>query len=132
MIGRGGLRGRDDEGNGLGRLACLLDGGSIQGEIEALNHVIALAVRPVPFPFEGGGTYIIPGHGRVYNLDDVVAYRDMVVTIRDIVQDMIDRGMALQQIVAASPAKPYERQYGANTREFLEAVYRGLAKKAKP
>jgi cyclase len=110
----------------------LENGGSIQGEIDALNQVIALAVRPVPFPFEGGGTYIIPGHGRVYDLDDVVAYRDMVVTIRDIVRDMIERGMPLEQILAASPARPYQRQYGANTREFLEAVYRGLTKKTKP
>ena len=50
-------------------------GGSVQGEIDALNRVIELSVRPIPFVFEGGGTYIIPGHGRVYDQSDAVEYR---------------------------------------------------------
>lgn len=112
----------------------LARGGSIQGEINALNHIIELSVRPLPFVFEEGGTNIVPGHGRVYNRRDVVEYRDMVVTIRDIVQDMIQRGMTLAQIEEASPAKAYEREYGAKagpwtTSEFIEAVYQGLTEK---
>lgn len=112
----------------------LARGGSIQGEIDALNHIIELSVRPLPFVFEEGGTNIVPGHGRVYNRRDVVEYRDMVLTIRDIVQDMIERGMTLAQIKEASPAKAYEREYGAKTgpwttSEFIEAVYQGLTEK---
>ena len=106
-------------------------GASVQGEIDALNHIIELSVRPNPFPFQGGGTYIIPGHGRVYDKDDVVEYRDMIVVIRDIVQDMIRRGMTIDQVKAAAPAKAYDRQYGAvsgawTTDRFVEAVYRSL------
>lgn len=109
-------------------------GGGIQGEIAALNHVIELAVRPIPFVYEKGGTYIIPGHGRIYQQADVVEYRDMIVIIRDIIQNMIKKGMTLDQIEEASPAKPYERQYGSRsgpwtTNNFVEAVYKSLTKK---
>jgi cyclase len=109
-------------------------GGSIQGEIDALNQIIDLSFRPMPFVFAEGGTYIVPGHGRIYDRQDVVEYRDMVVTIRDIIQDMIQRGMTLPQIKEASPAKAYEREYGAKsgqwtTDDFLEAVYQGLTGK---
>jgi len=112
----------------------LTKGGSIQGEIDALNHVIELAVRPVPLIFEEGGTYIVPGHGRVYTQLDAVDYRDMIVIIRDVIQDMMQRGMTLDQIQAASPAKPYEPQYGAKsgtwtTNDFVAAVYKSLAAK---
>lgn len=106
-------------------------GGSVQGEIEALNHVIELAISPVPFIYDEGGTYVIPGHGRVCDQLDVVEYRDMVVIVRDVIQDMIKRGMTLEQIKAADPAKPYERQYGATsgpwtTNDFVEAIYKSL------
>jgi cyclase len=109
-------------------------GGSIQGEIEALNQIIDLSFRPMPFVFGEGGTLVVPGHGRIYDRQDVVEYRDMIVTIRDIIQDMIQRGMTLPQIKEAGPAKAYEREYGARsgswtTDDFVEAVYKGLTAK---
>jgi len=109
-------------------------GGSIQGEIEALNQVIDLSFRPMPFVFSEGGTYVVPGHGRIYDRQDAVEDRDMVVTIQDIIQDMIERGMTLPQIKEASPAKAYEREYGAKsgswtTDDFVAAVYQGLTRK---
>jgi glyoxylase-like metal-dependent hydrolase (beta-lactamase superfamily II) len=109
-------------------------GGSVLGEIDALNRIIELAIPPGPFVFLGGGTYVIPGHGRLYTQFDVVEYRDMIVIIRDVIEDMIRRGMTLDQIQAASPAKPFERQYGAasgdwTTRNFVEAVYKSLTGK---
>ena len=55
-------------------------GGTVDGVISALNHVIDLAV---PRDKQEGGTYIIPGHGRVSDEADVVEYRDMLVIVRD-------------------------------------------------
>jgi glyoxylase-like metal-dependent hydrolase (beta-lactamase superfamily II) len=109
-------------------------GGSVQGEIDALNRLIDLAVRPIPFVFEEGGTFIVPGHGRVFEQSDVVEYRDMVVIVRDVIQDMIKRGMTLGQIKEASPAKPFESQYGSasgpwTTNDFVEAIYKSLTAK---
>jgi cyclase len=109
-------------------------GGSIQGEIDALNKLIELAIPSIPFIFLEGGTFVIPGHGRIYDQADVVEYRDMIVILRDVIQDMIQRGMTLDQIKAANPALPYEKQYGAKsgpwtTADFIGAVYKSLAAK---
>jgi glyoxylase-like metal-dependent hydrolase (beta-lactamase superfamily II) len=108
------------------------NGGSIQGEIEALNKLIDLAIPPTPFIYKGVGTYVIPGHGRLCEQMEVVDYRDMVVTVRDVVADMMKQGMTLDQIKEAHPAKPYETQYGrveGSTSAFIEAIYKGLGAK---
>jgi cyclase len=109
----------------------LAKGGSVQGEIDALNRLIQLAIPSAPLVNQEGGTYVVSGHGRICDQADVVEYRDMVVIVRDVIQDMIKRGMTLEQIKAASPAKPYERQYGATSGEgttnaFIETVYKSL------
>ena len=106
-------------------------GGSIQGEIDALNRLIALAVPSIPLPWKEGGTYIVPGHGRICEEAELVEYRDMVTIIRDRVQDMVNRGMNLAQIKAASPTQGYTRRYGSDTGSwtttlFVEAVHRSL------
>ncbi len=88
------------------------NGGSIQGEIDALNKLIELAIPPTPFIYKGVGTYVIPGHGRLCEQMEIVDYRDMVVEVRDVIADLIKQGMTLDQIKAASPAMPYETQYG--------------------
>jgi hypothetical protein len=74
---------------------------------------------------------VLPGHGRIYRQIDVVNYRDMVVIIRDIIQDLIGKKMTLDQIKGADPAKPYKARYGATsgswtTNDFVEAVYKSL------
>ncbi len=110
----------------------IANGGSIQGEIDALNKLIELAIAPTPFIYKGVGTYVIPGHGRLCEQMEVVDYRDMVVVVRDVIADMIKQGMTLDQIKAASPAKPYETQYGrqeGSTSAFIEAIYKGLTAK---
>ena len=108
------------------------NGGGIQGEIDALNRLIALAVPPGPFIYQGVGTYVIPGHGRLCEQLDVVNYRDMVAVVRDVIADMIKQGMTLSQIKEASPAKPYETEYGTQpgvTSAFIESVYKSLTAK---
>jgi cyclase len=110
----------------------IANGGSIQGEIDALNKLIELAIPPTPFIYKGPGTYVIPGHGRLCEQMEVVDYRDMVVSVRDVIADMIKQGMTLDQIKAASPAKPYETQYGVepgSTNAFVEAIYQSLTLK---
>jgi cyclase len=110
----------------------IVNGGSIQGEIDALNKLIELAIPPTPFIYKGVGTYVIPGHGRLCEQMEVVDYRDMAVVVRDVIADMIKQGMTLDQIKAASPAKPYETQYGTetgSTNAFVEAIYKSLTAK---
>ena len=58
-------------------------GGSIQGVIDGLNRIIDVTI---PKDKEEGGTYVIPGHGRLTDEADVVEYRDMVTIVRDRIQ----------------------------------------------
>jgi cyclase len=113
-------------------LIDVANGGSIQGEIDALNRLIELTVVPIPFIYNGVGTYVIPGHGRLCQQLDVVDYRDMVVIVRDVIADLIKQGKTLDQIKAASPARPYETEYGTRegvTNAFVEAIYKSLTAK---
>ncbi|HEU4691379.1 MAG TPA: hypothetical protein VFS23_23590, partial [Vicinamibacterales bacterium] len=109
-------------------------GGSIEGEIAALNRLIDLAIPSVPIVSREAGTVIIPGHGRLCDQLDVVEYRDMVSIVRDRVRDLRDAGMTLDQAKAASPARGYTRRYGAesgSTNNFIEAIYNSLPRAKK-
>jgi cyclase len=103
-------------------------GGSIDGELAALNRLVELAIPQIPFVWKRGGTYVVPGHGRVYTQPDVVNYRDMVAIVRDRVRDLMAQGQSLAQIQAASPAQGFARAFGAGdgrrTSMFVEAIYR--------
>jgi cyclase len=109
----------------------LARGGNIQGVIDGLNRIIELAI---PAEKQEGGTYVIPGHGRLCDQADVVEYRDMTTIIRDRVQDMVKKGMTLEQVKAAKPTRDYDPLYGATTGfwttdMFVEAVYKSLSAK---
>lgn len=106
-------------------------GGTIQGEIDALNRIVEIAIPSIPLVWQGAGTWVVPGHGRICDQADVVEYRDMITVIRDVVQDMIQRGMTLDQIQAANPTAGYRKRYGADsgpwtTAMFVEAIYKTL------
>jgi len=112
----------------------LAHGGTIQGEIDALNKLIDLTIAPTPFIYKDVGTYVIPGHGRVAEQMEVVDYRDMVVTMRDRITDLMMQKKTLDQIKAARPGLPYETRYGAKTGAwttdmFIEAVHKSLTAK---
>lgn len=106
----------------------IANGGSVQGIIDALNYILMIAV---PAKTQEGGTYIVPGHGRICDEADVVEYRDMVVIVSERIQDMIDRGMSLRQIQRARPSRDYDTEYVfddsfVSAEDFVEAIYRSL------
>jgi glyoxylase-like metal-dependent hydrolase (beta-lactamase superfamily II) len=105
-------------------------GGSIDGEIAALNRLAELAVPSVPIVSREAGTIVIPGHGRLSDHYDVIDYRDMITLIRDRVRDLVGAGRSLEQVKAAAPAAGYAGRYGKDGEadRFVEAVYRSLAK----
>ena len=98
-------------------------GGSIQGEIAALNRLVDLAVPSTPVVTREAGTIVVPGHGRLCDQYDVVDYRDMVTIVRDRVRDLKKAGRSLADVKAAQPAKGYVGRYG-NPDRFVEAIYR--------
>ena len=103
-------------------------GGSIDGELVALNHIIEMAV---PEDKQQGGTMIIPGHGRLGDQSDVVHYKNLVTIIRDRVQYYKNQGKSLQQVLALKPSWDYDQRWGHDTgayttRDFIEAIYKTL------
>jgi len=104
-------------------------GGSYAGILAALNRIIDITV---PRDKEEGGTYVIPGHGRLVDEADVVDYRDMATIVRDRVRDAIGRKLSLEQVKAARLVRDYEGRFGASqgpwtTDAFIEAAYRSLS-----
>jgi cyclase len=100
----------------------LARGGSIDGEIDAINWLLDLLV---PGEKEEGGTMVVPGHGRVCDESEVMEYRDMLTIVRDRVKAMVEKGMTLEQVKAARPTFEYDPEYGASD-AFVEAVFRGV------
>ena len=107
----------------------LANGGSLQGILNGLNHILEIAI---PEFRSQGGTMIIPGHGRLCDTGDVANYRNMVSIVRDRIQDMIKKGMTLEQVKAARPTADYDGLYGSDTGSwttamFVEAAYKSLS-----
>ena len=103
----------------------LARGGSLQGTIDALNHILDIAIPE--FRLEGG-TMIVPGHGRLCDAADVAYYRDMVTVIRDRIQDQIKKGKSLAEVKSAGLTKDYDGRYGSPDR-FIDAAYASLSPK---
>ena len=107
-----------------------VDAGERPGGRRSLNGLIDLAV---PSGRSEGGTLVIPGHGRIADFAEIAQQRDMMAAIRDRVQNMIDKGMTLTEVIEAGPTRGYDARYGRDTgpwttEMFVEAVYRSLTK----
>ncbi|HXH25584.1 MAG TPA: hypothetical protein VNI78_10065 [Vicinamibacterales bacterium] len=108
-------------------------GGTIQGVIDGLNRILDLAVAEYR---SQGGTWIVPGRGRLSDTADVASYRNMLVMIRDRVRDLKRKGMTLEQVKAARPTLDFDGRYGSTTgpwttEMFIEAVYKTLPERTR-
>ncbi|HUI82525.1 MAG TPA: MBL fold metallo-hydrolase [Bryobacteraceae bacterium] len=111
----------------------LAGGGSYQGLLDAVNHILDLTITVYG---QDGGTLIVPGHGRLCDTGDLLNYREMVTIIRDRIVDMIKKGMTLEQVKAAKPTFDYDPLYGTTTGfwttdMFVEAAYKSLSQTVK-
>ena len=102
-------------------------GGRVTGMIDGLNRMVALS-DPARV---NGRTYIVPGHGRLCDREDLIKYRDMSIIIRDRIQAMIRKGMTVEQVQAAKPTADYDPLYGApsglaSTDGFVKDFYNSL------
>lgn len=107
----------------------LANGGSVQGLLDELNKILEMAVAG---KYQEGGTFVIPGHGRLCDEADVVEFRDMVTIIRDRVQDMLKKGMTLDQVKAGKPSRDYDTQYKGSPDVLVEAIYKSLTPRKAP
>jgi cyclase len=91
-------------------------GGNVNGIIAAADAVLSLA-KPT--------TKLIPGHGDLATPADLKSYRDMLSDIRKRVQDLIDEGKTVDEVVAAKPAAQYNAKFGENE-DFVRSIFYSL------
>jgi len=94
-------------------------GGGINGVIHAANAVLAVA---------NSASRLIPGHGALGTVDDLRAYRDMLVTVRDRIRLMINDGKSEDEVVAAHPTADLDDTWGAQPERFVRGVYQSLSR----
>ena len=103
--------------NGLYPYVDLDAGGAIQGMIKAADLALSMANE---------STHIIPGHGPLGNTQELKTYRDFLVKASSNVQELIDEGMDLQQIIAANPNKEWDDTLGKvwiTPAQFVTFIY---------
>jgi cyclase len=96
-------------------------GGTLEGVLAGLATTIGMA---------GPNTKIIPGHGPTVNRQAVTAHRDMILTVRDRVAQLIQQGKTEQEAVAARPEAEFDAKVqapnAANGDRFVQQVYEDL------
>ena len=98
-------------------------GGTYAGVLASLNAMLDVSVSD---DLAEGGTYIIPGHGRLFDTADLVEYRDMAQIISDRVKKLADDGKTLAQVKAGKPVFGWEGRYSRpewTADMLIEAIY---------
>ncbi|WP_299051645.1 MBL fold metallo-hydrolase [uncultured Polaribacter sp.] len=100
----------------------LNSGGSIEGYIEGIKKMIVLA---------DDNTKILPGHGNVSNRAELIAYKNMLVTLKNRVQQKIDKGKTAEDVKKdIEITKEYSAYSGWITEERIrETIYKSLTSK---
>ncbi len=105
-------------------------GGTAKGLLDALNRMLDIAV---PENMQEGGTYIIPGHGRVCDEADLVEYRDMLHEIGDRMRDLVNvQHLKLADVKLKRPVLGWEGRYGRpewNPDMFIETLFEEFREK---
>jgi cyclase len=106
-------------------------GGTINGWLKSLSRMIDIVV---PVYGQDGGSTIIPGHGRVCDVGDLLNYREMATVIRDRVLALKKKGQTLAQVKAAKPSLGWDPRYAPQGSfvtgdAFVEAIFNTVDKK---
>jgi len=96
----------------------VIAGGTVQGFIDATDQVLAVSDADAKF---------IPGVGDVGDRADLMRYRNMLVTVRDRVADLIRQGQSQEEVLAAGTTAEFDATYGDPSRLFLPPLYQELS-----
>jgi glyoxylase-like metal-dependent hydrolase (beta-lactamase superfamily II) len=107
--------------NGIYPFIDYSTGGNIDGMIRAVDANVAAA---------SDGTIVIPGHGKpISNRAELVAYRAMLVAIRDNVGKLKQQGRSLDETILAKPTAAFDAKWGQfliGPAFFTRLVYEGV------
>ena len=94
------------------------NGGSIDGMIDFTWQLAGMI---------DDDTIIIPGHGQLSKRSDLLAYRDMLIELRDRIRSQMAQGHSADQIVSANPTEGFA-QPGAGTERWIRAAVDDLSR----
>jgi glyoxylase-like metal-dependent hydrolase (beta-lactamase superfamily II) len=77
-------------------------GGSIDGMVRAIDRALELCNKD---------TKVIPGHGRLSNMQELRTYRDMLKTVADRINTMMREGKSREEIIAAKPTQDLDEKW---------------------
>jgi cyclase len=98
----------------------LRSGGTLKGLLAGLGETIGRA---------GPRTRIIPGHGPITDRNSVVAQRDLILSVRDKVAPLVERGLTVEEVLAAKPTADYDAkvpQAEQTAEQFVRWLYSEL------
>jgi len=103
-------------------------GGHIGGMVSALDEILAHTSET---------TLFVPGHGPLADRGDLLAYRNMLATVRDRVQGMIARGMTREDVIAAKATADLDAVWSgegtsADADFWVGLVYDGMRRSREP
>jgi cyclase len=99
----------------------LVSGGSIDGMIHSVDRILAQTDEQ---------TKIVPGHGPVATRSDLQAYCEMLVQVRQRINDLVMAGKTMNEAIAALPTKEFDAKWGGGyvtADVFTKMVFSSLA-----
>lgn len=101
-------------------------GGSIDGTIAAANLALEMTTEK---------TKIIPGHGPLASRQDLMDYRDILLTVRNSVAELIGRNCTLEEVLAEKLTESLDETWSwnfINGDTLVSVIYADLAKNRQP
>jgi hypothetical protein len=77
----------------------------------------------------GDKTIIVPGHGAAGSRQDLLSFRDMLVTVRQRVSALKAQGLSREEVLAARPSADFDAKWGQSIISgelFTALVYQGV------
>ena len=97
------------------------NGGSIDGIIRFCEEVLKVV---------NDNTIVVPGHGPISTTEDLQTYIDMLIVVRDRIQEGIQQGKGLQEIIDTDPTKEWRDKFGDGPFivGVIDRAYAGMTK----
>ena len=97
------------------------NGGSIDGIISFCEEVLKVV---------NDKTVVVPGHGPISTTEDLQTYIDMLIVVRDRIQQGIQQGKSLQEIIDTHPTKEWRDMFGEGPFivGVIDRAYAGMTK----
>ncbi len=108
--------------NGLYPFIDASSNGNVAGIIDTVDHILEIT---------DDNTKIIPGHGPLGDKKSLQIYRNMLVTVKERMQNLIDQGKTLEEIISMMPNADLDERWGKgflDPEAFLRVLHSTMPK----